>query len=139
MSNEIQVRASLQIKNGNQQVQTQPTAFYANQSRVGGPDPGGITVPTTGTDVSFAALTQPGMCRISNLDAVSTLIVGIKFGSFFYPLMDVLPGEFYVLRLSQFLGKEVFGTGTGVASSSATLHALATPASLRANFEAYEA
>jgi hypothetical protein len=137
MANEISIRASLQIRNGNCIYQSQPTAFIANQSKVGGPDPGMVVVPTTGADITFTGLTKVGMCRIVNLDTVSTLIVGLKVGSFFLPLMDVLPGEFYVVRLSQFLAQEVFGTGTGIAGSS-TLHALATPSSLRAVFEGYE-
>lgn len=114
MANEIQVRSSLQIKNGNQFYQSQPTAFVADQGTAGGPTPGMLLVSQLGTAVSLAQLTAlGGLCWMQNLDPTNYVEYGVydPDTNEFFPLGEILAGECYTLRLSRFLGSE-FGTGT---------------------------
>lgn len=116
MANEIQVRSSLQIRNGNLKYQSQPTAFNATMTGVKGPTPGAILISSGGTQISLAQLaTLGGMCRVMNLDGTRTIEVGIYVVSLsrFIPFMSLLPGETYVFRMSEHLGEEYTDTGTG--------------------------
>jgi hypothetical protein len=57
---------------------------------------------------------------IKNLEASGggNVIVGIWDGTEFYPMMDLLPGEFYLIRLSRYLGRSFDnGVGTGTYDS----------------------
>lgn len=123
MANEITVRASLQVNNGNQQYQSRPTSFRANQTNAGGPTPGGFTATTDGVNVSLTSLTTPGLCFLQNLDTVNYVQFGIWDAdvSKFYPLGELLPGEGYVLRLARTIGQEYTGTGTTSTDSNQSL------------------
>lgn len=134
MSDEAQIRSSLQINKGNLRYSSQPTAFRADVSGTNGPTPGAIAVATTGTNVSFAALTTPGLCRLMNLDSTNYVTWGIYDGAFFFPLGEILPGESYVIRLSRILGSESPGTGTGN-----SLRMVANTAACNVAVEAFEA
>lgn len=93
-----------------------PSQFRVDLTNSKGPTPGAITASLVGTVVDFSQLVQPGLCRICNLDPNNTVIVGIGDGVEFYPFMDIPPGEFYVFRVSRFLGRSMDesmpGTGT---------------------------
>lgn len=138
MANEAQIRTSLQITIGNTEYRNQPTAFVADVSVGKGPTPGAFTATTAGTDTDLSELTVPGLCRIQNLDTTNFVEVGIWDGTTFYPMLDLLAGESYVLRLSANLSQE-FVTGTGtVGASINTLRFKADTASVIVLVEAFE-
>ena len=139
MANEAVVRTSLQIKDGTLFYQSQPTAFVADVSTGLGPTPGLVTVPVTGVSVSLAALTTPGFAFIQNLDATNFIMVGVYDGTSFFPLLELLPGECYVVRLCRHLGDEFVGTGTPADANA--LRLMADPlggASCYARVEVFE-
>lgn len=113
MANEANIRTSLQIRKGNVVYQSQPTGFAADITGTAkGPTPGAISVAVTGTNVDLSQLTTPGLCRIQNLDETNYITVGIYDGVSFFPLMELLPDESFVIRLFRFIGDEYVGTGT---------------------------
>jgi hypothetical protein len=139
MADEIQIRASLQITKNNLNYRSYPTDFKADVTGAKGPVPGAITAAVLGTSVSFAELTTPGWCRISNLDDTNYVTVGILDpDGDFYPLFEVLPGEFEIIRLSRFLGQS-WGVGTATTDTSCTLHIQADTAACNVLVEAFEA
>ncbi len=141
MANEIQVRASLQIKKDNLDYSSKPTSFKADMTGSKGPSPGALTATVDGIDVDFSELTTPGMCRIQNLDPDNFVEYGIwdPEGSTFYPLGELLPGESYPLRLSRNLQEE-FMTGTGTTGADTNrLRIKADTASCDVVVEAFEA
>lgn len=113
MANEITVNSSLTVQNGSLVYQSRPTAFTATQEVAIGPVVGSILVSTAGTSVSLASLATPGLCRIQNLDGTNIVEVGLSDGVYFYPLLDLLPGETYVVRLCRHLGRREVAPGTG--------------------------
>jgi hypothetical protein len=144
MADEAQIRASLQIKgSGNLDYQSAPTAFTADVAGNKGPVPGAISataagVGAGGTDVDFSELTQPGLCRIQNLDTTNFITFGIWDGTQFFPLGEVLAGESFVFRLSRDLSEE-FGTGTGTTGTAAnSLRIKADTAACNVLVEAFE-
>lgn len=122
MADEASVRTSLQVKSGNLEYQSQPTAFLADVTTAKGPTPGAITVAVGGTSVDLSQLTRPALCRVMNLDDTNYLEVGVWDVSLavFYPLLELLPGESYVVRLSRNLSLEEPGTGSGTAFNGGT-------------------
>jgi hypothetical protein len=127
MSGEAQLNISFTItKNdaaGILNYRSYPTAFIADVALAIGPTPGALLVSTVGTDVSFAQLTTPGLCKLTNQDATNFVEYGIHdpVTNKFYFLGELLPGEFYILRLSRWLGREETepGVGTGTSLGSA--------------------
>ena len=117
MANEARITSSLQILEGKVDYRTTPTSFLADVA-VGtrGPTPGLLLATLAGTDVDLSLLTIPGLCRIMNLDGTNFVEVGIWDGVSFFPMLDFLPGESFVIRLSADLGDE-FGTGTGTTAA----------------------
>jgi hypothetical protein len=115
MSNEAQIRTSLRIRLGKLNYQSQPTVFLADVSTAKGPSPGAISVTVGGVDVDLSQLAQPGLCRLMNLDSTNFVTVGVKDPETdkFYPLLELLPGESYVVRLSRDVNQEYSSTGTG--------------------------
>lgn len=79
-----------------------------------GPAPGAFTAAVTGTNVDLSQLSTPAYCFITNMDDTNFVTVGVwdPVHAEFHPLMELLPGEGYPLRLSRRLGQEK-GTGTG--------------------------
>jgi hypothetical protein len=128
VAREIQVRSSLQINNGNTNYLSQPVSFLANQETAGGPTPGMVAIAGTGagTSITLSALARPGLCRIQNLDATNFVQVGVWDGTNFFPMIELLPGESYVVRLARDLNEE-YGTGTG--TTSGVVNALRAKAS----------
>lgn len=138
MSNEARVSSSLTIRTGNLTYQSQPTSFTTNVAGVGGPTPGMITADTDGTNVDFSALVNLGLCRIQNLDETNFVTVGLYDGSNFLALMDFMPGESFIFRLSQYLGTEFAGTGTGTTATPIHLRIIADTTACKVIVEAFE-
>ena len=114
MANEATISASLMIKVGNVDFASRPPSHRADIDATDpvGPTPGAISVSTAGTDVDLTELTTPGLCLLQNYSDTYTVQVGIwdPESVKFYPVIDLLPGEHYVIRLSEDLSEE---TGTG--------------------------
>ena len=116
MANEATVNSGFSITKSNLKHRSYPTQFQATVSGSKGPTPGAFTASLLGTQVDLSELENPGLCRISNLDSDNFVEWGVYDGNEFYPLGEILPGEFYVFRLSRFLGRSIGssdpGTGT---------------------------
>jgi len=142
MANEATVRCSLNIRKGHLNYESRPSEFRATVSGTKGPSPAAITITQTGTDVDLSQLEDPGLCRLMNLDTINYVEYGIwdPETERFYPLGEILPGEFYVLRLSRMVGFEV-ATGTGTADAGGGTNRLrirANVASCIVSVEAFE-
>lgn len=159
MANEATVLNSLLIRGPTvQQVQTNPRSFNADVSKDGGPCPGEILASKLGTDVVLSQLTSPGLCWIMNLgvDALGNNLAGTPGSQFtwanyvevglydhtlnqFYPLMEILPGEFYLVRLSRFINQRI-GTGSGTSGGGdvVNLRVKAIGAASKVIVQAYE-
>lgn len=140
MSKELRVVIQLNAVKSYLQYISQPQSFTADMSLVGGPTPGMITVTPEGTDVDLSELVQPGMCWITNLDDTNFVEYGIKDpnNGTFYPLGELLPGEFYLLRLSRNLFQDYTNTGTGTGAADNTLHFKANGADCKVRIDTFE-
>lgn len=147
MSGEATIQVSLQITKpdtaGNVNYRSYPTAFTADVDGALGPTPGAFVVSIYGTYVDFSQLTVPGLCRLTNQDPTNYVTYGIVDPETdkFYPLGELLPGEFFVLRLSRALGSEYadVGTGTGTTGGSNRMQFVANVAPCNVLVEAFEA
>jgi len=90
-----------------------------------------VTTAAAGVDVDLESLTTPALCRITNLDTTNFIEYGLYISATFYPLGEILPGEFYVIRLSRNLEP-----GTGLAT---VFRLRADTASCAAVVEAFDA
>jgi len=126
MAREITINCQLRVSKGNLQwpglgiTTFQPTLYGSI-----GPIPGAFTVSLGGTDINLSNLnTLGGVGQIINYDTVNTVTYGIKDGTTqkFYPLHDVLPGESYVFRISQYLHEIYPTSGTGSSVPLDTWH-----------------
>lgn len=118
--------------------QSRPATFVADVSTPFGPTPGAMLVGTDGTDVDLSELTAPGLCWIHNMDPNNYVTVGIRDPerTLFYPLIELLPGESYPLRLSRIFGEEYTSTGTTAATNK--LHIMANTAPCTVRVDAFE-
>lgn len=145
MANEAQITSSLAItmRSGNTivlQYRSLPAAFQATVTGTNGPVPGAMEATVAGVNVDFSELTTPGLCRIMNLDGTNYYEVGIwdPDNSKFFPMLELLPGETYVVRLARSLQKE-FQTGTGTTGAADNrLRVKANGAAVKAVIEAFE-
>lgn len=122
MTIRARVNSSLSIDNSvtNQHEAPRPTSFTATVVDGSGPTPGLIEVPVSGIDVDLSALTYlGGLIRFQNLSNTNWVEIGSWDGSIFRPLFELLPGEFYVMRLARNLGS-IYGTGTGTSGTDVT-------------------
>lgn len=122
MANEATIGCSLRIRSGNINYTSAPSTFRADVSESTGPTPGEISVGQYGVNVSLTNITTPGLCRIQNRSDTWPVLVGIHDGLIFFPLMEILPTECYVIRLWRHLGDELTGTGTGTPSDDNRFH-----------------
>ncbi len=115
MSNEAAVRVTMTVKTGNLDYRSNPSQFRADVSAAKGPTPGILSIPTAGLSVAFSQLTTPGLCWVQNLDDTNYVEYGIKDPGTgkFYPLGEILAGEFYALRFSRNLLSDYTNVGTG--------------------------
>lgn len=137
MADEATVRGSLNIKTTNLEFRSYPTAFNVDVSGEIGPTPGAFSASTDGTNVDLSELTTPGLCVIRNLDATNYVEVGIWDGLEFYPIIEVGPGEHYVLKLSRNIGNS-YGTGTGTLGADTSMRIKADTAACVVVVEAFE-
>lgn len=142
MTNEIRAQVSLQIKAGNLNYQSRPTAFTADLNTVdpAGPTPGSVLISVWGTDVNLSQLTTyGGMCWLTNTDPTNYVTWGKYIASIgkFVPFGEILPGECFLIRLSRRFNEEQTGTGTYLGSSD-TLHFVASGAPVRVRVEAFD-
>ena len=147
MSGEATLQISLQINKadatGNVNYRSYPTQFNADVDGALGPTPGAFVVSIYGTDADLSELSVPGLCRLTNQDPTNFITYGIydPEADKFYPLGELLAGEFYVLRLSRELGWEFAGAGTGTGTTGPytnTLRFVADTASCNVLMEAFE-
>jgi|SRR6185312_1802574 len=134
------VTANLQIVQGGLSYQSQPSAFQPSVSGTNGPTPGAVTITTSGTDISLAQLdAMGGLCVLCNIDSTNYVTVGIRDNvtNEFYPIVELLPTEFYVVRLSRKLPKAEAGTGT-FSGTRSTLHAKADTANVILRIDAFD-
>lgn len=132
------VTTTLTVTKDNTNYQSRPTQFTASMSASKGPSPGAVAVSTDGTDIDLTELDSPGLCRLMNLDSTNYVELGIWDGVSFYPIMELLPGETYVIRLARNLEEE-YGTGTGTTGDAInTLRAKANTAACNLLVEAFE-
>ena len=119
MADEITISGSINIANSPLDYNSSPISFSADMTGRKGPTPGAVTVTTSGTVISLAQLTTPGICFIQNLDETNYVQYGIydTTSSTFFPLGELLAGEFTILRLARDIGAEWLGTGTNVGNS----------------------
>ena len=143
MANEATIRTSLSVKKMSGALSlidydSRPQGFQADVTGTKGPAVGAVTALTTGTDLVLTELTTPGLCRIANQDATNYVEVGIKDASTgrFYPLMELMPGESYVIRLSRNVGEEYYST-TGTDTGN-TIHLKANTDSVVVLVEVFE-
>lgn len=115
-------------------------AFVATVTGTKGPTPGSIAVDLDGTDIVFSELITPGLCRLTNQDATNFVEVGIRDPAtgLFYPVIELLPGETFVVRLSRNLQEDYTNTGTGTSGPINYLHAKANVAAVNLLVEAFE-
>jgi hypothetical protein len=138
MADEATLQFSMQILNGNLNYRSHPISFVADVTGAKGPVPGAVAADITGTSIDFSELTIPAWCRIYNLDETNYVTVGILDpDGDFYPLMEVLPGEFQIIRLSRALGQS-WGAGTATTDSGCTLTIQADTAACNVIVEAFE-
>ncbi len=123
MASEASITVGLQIRKGNLNY-GENTSFQADVLVAQGPTPGLVVATTAGVQASLALLTNPGLCWLANLSSDYRVEVGIKDTSsgLFEPLLELLPGESYVIRLARNIGSELTGgVGTGTAGSGGVL------------------
>lgn len=125
MASEARINSGLQIKVGELDYVSRPSAFTADVSAASAPTPGQVTALVTPTIVSLTARSVPGLARVQNLDATNYVEIGTynSDDGDFQPMLEMLPGESYVVRMSRILGKEVVGTGTDASTVSLAMRA----------------
>lgn len=140
MANEIRVQAGLMITlpsgSSSQQYNSIPNQLTDSITTVGGPTPGTITVSTTGTDVDLSELTDPGWCRIQNLDTTNFVMIGVYDGATYMPLMELAAEQFVIFKIYRELGREFAGTGSSAGGNTMRIRADTAPCKVKV--EAFE-
>lgn len=138
MADEIRVTTQLNVTNSPVN-ETRSDVSIITQVTKGAHSPGEVTVATTGTDISLSQVGIPGVCRVKNLDTTNFVEIGVKEPStgFFYPMLEVGPGEGYVFKLSRNIRQEYTGTGTGTSAGTNTMHAKANTGACRVVFDIF--
>lgn len=142
MANEASIVSQLTIRVGNLFYVSQPATFQADVSTARGPSPGLVNVPLAGVDLTFPELIQPGFCRIGNIEDTGGNF--FEWGVYepatatFYPIGEVRPGEFYVIRLSRNLLEQYAGSGTGTTGPENKFRLKANKTTVKAIVEAFE-
>jgi len=146
MANEATLHISMEISNivcgslSGLNYRSSPVSFVADVAGQSGPLPGEFTATVAGTDVDLSLVTNPRLCRIENLDETNFVTFGIWdiTATTFFPVGELLPGEFYIIRLSRMLTEEISGTGTGTTGLGNSLRVKADTASCQVNVEVFE-
>jgi len=122
MANEFSITSSFKLSNGNDSF-TRTVSFNADQTAVGGPSPGVLSIGTSHEAVAPTDLTNKGWALFKNLDDTNFVEVGVDVAATFYPLIKLLPGEQVQVRLSP----------------SVSLYAKADTAAVRLDAQIFEA
>lgn len=147
MANEARVTSGLQILKTSGSVRTldyqsRPQSFTVTVDGTLGPTPGAIAVPLGGVDVDLSRLTTMGLCRVMNLDATNYVLWGVyePDTDYFYPTMEIGPGETYVFKLPRFGPDETTGTGTqpGMTNVNGRFRLVPNTAACNVTVEAFE-
>jgi len=130
MANEAVVQSYLTVTKISGSVKTmeytsRPSSFVATVTGTKGPTPGAVDIGTGGTAIDLSELDWPSLCRFMNQDATNRVEVGVYNGvDTFFPFLELLPGEFAVVRLSRYLQGpgtagtwELYGTAYGATVS----------------------
>ena len=80
MANEIQVTAGLLVKKGGLSFSFPAVPQFHDQTGLGGPTPGYLTIGTTEESVSFSELSTAGWCVMQNLDGTNYVQWGFSAG-----------------------------------------------------------
>ena len=99
MANELTITGSLKLANGNDSM-SKTFTFNADQTSVGGPSPGTLSIGTTHEAVATTDITNKGWAFFKNLDTTNFVDIGVDVSATFYPLLRLEPGESVVVRLS---------------------------------------
>lgn len=144
MAPTARVNAGLQILGDTTSLDyaSRPTSFLAEMTGEKGPTPGAVLCSTAGTDIDLSQLTTPGLCRIMNVDPTNYVSIGVydPETATFYPLLELLPGESFPIRLSRDLGWQ-YGTAAGTGTTGAktqTMRVKANAAACVVLVEAFE-
>lgn len=139
MANEIAIRVSMTVRNGNIDYSSRPTAFNVTQSVAEGPTPGMVLVSEDGTDIDLSQLTTPGWTRFQNYSTTNFVAIGRwdPVENRFYPFLELKPGEHCIVRLSRHVEEEYVGTGTGTVAAATTLRAKANGGSVNLLVESF--
>lgn len=112
MANEVTIYSNMLIKLGNLYYKSYPSSFRTNLLTQKGPSPGEVNLlANIVTSVNLSALNNPGVCRIQNLGDAAGLSTYIDVGMYdtlngiFLPMLEVLVGDSWVVRLSRNLGE----------------------------------
>lgn len=146
MANEATVTAELQIvgsstnSNENLGYKSTPNQFRATVSGNKGPAPGVVNATQVGVDIDLSALSNPSLFRVRNLSTTYDVELGVWDGTEFYPVLAIWAGEFFVGRLSEYLGRS-YGTDTGTGTydtGAYTLRARSIGGAASISFEAFD-
>jgi len=80
MANEITVTAGLRVANGNSKFSREFGQQTFDQTAIGGPTPGYVTIGTSEESVTFGELSTLGWVFIENLDATNYVEWGFSTG-----------------------------------------------------------
>jgi len=109
MANEATIQSSLILTKTSSSVRvldysSRPQSYSATVTGSKGPSPGAVDISTSGTSIDLSELDWPSLCRFMNQDATNRVEVGVYNGvDTFFPFLELLPGEFAVVRLSRYL------------------------------------
>jgi hypothetical protein len=102
MADEITVSVGLNLLNGDKDSLTiSPYTFAITQAtakpvRVGGSQVIGHAAHEA---LALADLTTPGVCYLRNRDATNFVQIGVDVSGDFYPLIKLMPGDAWIIRL----------------------------------------
>ena len=147
MSNEISIRASINLRSStqpNNNYRTTPGAYVADFNGSAGPTPGTFLVSPTGTDVLLSLLnTLGGFIEVWNVDPVNPVHYGIydPNSNRFFPLFMLNAGEGAMPgRISTMFGNDYMtGTGSTPVGSGATLRFFAPDGAAMVRVMAFDA
>lgn len=140
MANEIAVIAKITIVKDNIRWQNGLQQFNVTMSGSKGPTPDFLVIPTTGKDIYFDQLTEPGFCLLTNLDTANFVEYGLfdTLTNRFHPLGEIPPGTSWPIYLSRNLKEQYTNSGTGTTAPESYLRLKANGAACNVRVEAFE-
>ena len=97
MADEITIRASLRVDNGNFYYTFDPGALTFDQATAGGGNPGSVDIGTVEETISLGDISTNGWCIARNLDAANYVEIGFSTGVYGIRLEA---GEVMLFRLN---------------------------------------